>query len=180
MRGRDALAPAGEDAGAPIGALGQISGINMEAFAEIVEEFCKWVESEPGEPQGELMRAVELVARLYAGFLPRLHIDADYGDYQHLEVDRHKLQKRFAVLPVQYYWETLAPLPVDQDAKTGMGDICDDLMDIYGELKNGLELWQRGEREAAMKHWKSGFVIHWGEHAVSSMQTLHWALFKSK
>lgn len=52
----------------------------------------------------------------------------------------------------------------------------DDLADIYRELREGLELWDRGDadsRAEAQWHWRFGYEHHWGWHLMRAALTVH-------
>ena len=75
------------------------------------------------------------------------------------------------------YWEVFDPY--EEGAPVG-GSLSDDLLDVYGDLRRGLALWEqggvtkRGElRIAAIWEWRFQFEIHWGDHAIDALRALH-------
>jgi hypothetical protein len=76
-------------------------------------------------------------------------------------------------LPFQYYWEVFTPTKIESERDPVCGDLFDDFMDIYGDLIQGLWLYERGHIEAAVFSWRQMFGIHWGRHAVGALNALH-------
>lgn len=74
-------------------------------------------------------------------------------------------------LPLQYYSMALSPMEVD--GEVAVGDLADDLLDIYLDLKRGLLLWESGACLEAQWEWHYSFHHHWGAHAVQAMGCLH-------
>jgi len=54
-----------------------------------------------------------------------------------------------------------------------VGDLVDDLADIYRDLVGGVELWKMGRYADAIWAWKFNFQIHWGEHALGALRAIH-------
>jgi hypothetical protein len=146
----------------------------IEAFADLANAYCKWAEGETAAPKEEQYRATLHVAKLYLAGL-ELPITEPIGDLEIRQVtneDYKRIHKRFATLPFQYYWELFNPL-TETPEEPVMGDICDDLADMYRDLKNGLFYWDKGERQNAVFQWKTSFGFHWGRHATSALRVLH-------
>jgi hypothetical protein len=62
-----------------------------------------------------------------------------------------------------------------------MGDLADDLADIYRDIKPGLRAWdteEEGYLDEVVFDWKlPHFGSHWGIHAVGAMRALHPLVF---
>jgi hypothetical protein len=71
-----------------------------------------------------------------------------------------------------HYREMFAPYDFE-DAEPVVGDLADDLADIYRDLLRGLAKWRRGEAEEAAWVWQFHFAAHWGEHTTSALRALH-------
>ncbi|MDQ1924445.1 DUF5063 domain-containing protein [Massilia pseudoviolaceinigra] len=144
-------------------------------FTESVRAFCRWAEGDllPGDVQMAVAR--RHLARLYAQALDLPQRDCDWGD-EAAKVS-HKawsaMFKRFGALPVNYYSESTAPLDVSC-GETMLGDLADDLADIWRDLKHGLNLLDGGNADAAVFHWREHFIIHWGSHAASALNVLQY------
>jgi hypothetical protein len=77
-----------------------------------------------------------------------------------------------ARLPFQQYGEVFNPLPVPPEQPV-VGDVADDLTDIFAEVDGGLRQYEAGHRTDAVWEWGFYLVHHWGEHATSAMRALH-------
>lgn len=86
--------------------------------------------------------------------------------------DYRKIHKRFSSLPFQYYWEVFHPV-ADAAEQPVAGDLCDDLADIYRDLKDGLMIFDRGNDPLAVFQWAPSFGFHWGRHATGALRALH-------
>lgn len=76
-----------------------------------------------------------------------------------------------------FYWEVFDPY---EESAPVSGALSDDVLDIYGDLKRGLDLWDKGGtterselRIAAIWEWRFHFEIHWGRHAIDALRALH-------
>jgi hypothetical protein len=141
-------------------------------FADTVRAYCQWAEGEPASQEAEAKTARLYVARLYAQAL-ELSTTANWdGDAPTISHDVWlSVFKRFASLPVSYYGECLDPLEVPA-SDTCLGDLGDDLADIWRNLKCGLDVFDSGEIEGAVFEWEQSFRIHWGMHAASALYIL--------
>jgi hypothetical protein len=72
----------------------------------------------------------------------------------------------------RYYREVFDPDPT-LDEEPVVGDIGDDLLDTYKDIRAGLVLFDRGEANEALWHWAFLHRIHWGRHAVGAIYALH-------
>ena len=59
---------------------------------------------------------------------------------------------RFSALPVNYYGECLHRLQIES-GETCLGDLADDLADIWRDVKRGLEVFDAGDIEGATIEW---------------------------
>lgn len=76
-------------------------------------------------------------------------------------------------LPLQYYGEVFNTLVVPPEEPC-LGDLSDDIRDIYFDLVVGLRAYDDGRHREALDHWVFHFHIHWGEHATSALRALYW------
>ncbi len=146
----------------------------VEKFAELAEDYCKWAEGPASAPSKEHFIATNYVAKLYlAGLeLPMTEAEDDLDAPNVPDDEYKKIFKRFGALPFQYYWEIFDPV-VEKPEEPVTGDVCDDLADIYRDLKVGLKYWDKGQHQNAVFHWKTSFGFHWGRHATSALHALH-------
>ncbi len=141
------------------------------AFATAAESFCRWVEAAPGDAQSETRLARQLVARLYCAAVDLEEGWAESDDVDPTGPARETILSRFESLPTQFYSD------VDQleipAAESTLGDLADDLADIWSDLKIGLALHGQGKLDEAAREWRWRFDTHWGAHAVAALRVLH-------
>jgi len=75
-----------------------------------------------------------------------------------------------------YYQEMFDPYDFSESSPI-VGDLADDLADIYRDLVNGVALWNLGRYADAIWTWKFNFQIHWGEHALGALRAIHTITF---
>ena len=78
-------------------------------------------------------------------------------------------------LPLNHYVDVFDPTAVPPDAAV-VGNISDDLADIYRDVVTGLRAYRRGDRAGAVWEWSFGLHSHWGAHATAAIRALHWWL----
>lgn len=143
----------------------------LETFARLAQEFCSWTEAPPRDSQYELGRAQRLLSTLYAAALDLpegVPINAEQPAHGALSHDA--AFRRFGALPVNMY-ATCDPLVVPCESPE-VGDVADDLADIYADLHRGLALYRAGHTGAAAWEWAFHFRAHWGDHAVGALAAL--------
>ncbi|MDB6149505.1 MAG: hypothetical protein JWQ44_953 [Chthoniobacter sp.] len=146
----------------------------MRAFHEIAAEYCGWVER-PSEHLDlrEWLPAI-LAEMVHAGFsLPDSDCWAESEATGFRKRDYEEVRAALPPLPLQYYREVFEPPDMDCEESI-VGDLYDDLADIYGDLSEGLFLFQHSSAIAADAHWKRWFWFHWGAHATSAVRALYW------
>jgi Domain of unknown function (DUF5063) len=149
------------------------------AFKESAERFCAWAETPVREPGEDLHNAMAHLAELYLLALRMPGADSD-ASVEDLFVDKNNhedVYRRFAHLPLQYYGEVFDTTVVPPEEPT-VGDLADDLLDIYADVKGGLAYFVTGHPVQAVFHWKFTWGIHWGRHATSALRAMH--CFRSK
>ncbi len=143
----------------------------LEAFFRTATVFCQWAEGSPTAPDEEANTALRLLAQLCAQVheLPPLFDEEDAPELLHEEW--LVIYKRFGALPFNYYAVYSEPNDTT-DPSPGIGDLADDLADIWRDLKGGLALYQKGNHASAAWEWKNSFNTHWGRHAASALYAL--------
>lgn len=143
----------------------------IKTFAAVAAEYCSWAEAGPADAATEAAFARRTVAKLY-----RLAIDLPnrFCDTNALEIsheDWKKVHARFGALPFNYYSACFNPLAVPAEEPV-VGDLADDLADIWRDLHPGVVLFEAGEHEASAYHWRFNFDVHWARHAVGALYAL--------
>ena len=143
----------------------------VEAFAEIVQRYCSWAESPSGVPRDEMLTARKFLAELHLSVLnlPDLGLGEDTNDVLSSD-ERKSVYGRFQNFPVNGYWDVFDPLKEEAPV---FNAIPDDLSDIYGDLKEGLLLYNRGQIVEAVWEWRFNFEIHWGAHLTGAQRAIH-------
>lgn len=145
-----------------------------EYFLESVREYCSWAESEPKTETEEVKVAIRLLADLYSGVL----VLSNNGPGNNVvaksitKEEWNKIYIRFGALPFNYYHEFFSPYKLVEEDPV-IGDLADDLADIYRDVKNGLLLYEQGHVTEALWRWSQSFSLHWGRHATSALHALH-------
>jgi hypothetical protein len=144
-------------------------------FAEIAHSFCAWCEgpSLGVEPETSATAAAWL-AKLYAAAiaLPKVKPDSESGLPGIPEEALAKARTNLAWFNGWYYREFFDPDPTVHEEPV-MGEIGDDLLDTYKDVKAGYLLYERGEIAEALWHWSFLYRIHWGRHAAAALFALH-------
>jgi len=71
----------------------------------------------------------------------------------------------------RFYREIFDPY-ADASEPEVIGDIIDDLGDIYADLERGLIQWRSGASGEALWEWRFNFETHWAEHATSALRAI--------
>ncbi|WP_378080083.1 DUF5063 domain-containing protein [Cerasicoccus arenae] len=143
-----------------------------EAFTENVIAFCEWAE-------GKKHSLLEARQRILALMSSIPHLESFRGaiesDEEH-ERRGHEGWKedceRLSDLPFQYYNTIFDPHDFEEKEKAIVGDLSDDLSDIYGDLFHGLSAYKKGSKREAIGIWVDSYFYHWGHHASQAL----WAI----
>lgn len=148
----------------------------IDVFAAHAHEFMEWCESDHNGKTSEQMQRESLkqLSRLYAAALglPGVNFKEAPDPPSQDQAVRQRLAANLKSLPFRYYWEVFTPTD-ERDHEPVIGDLFDDLLDIYGDIADGLWLYERGHFEVAVFEWSFRFGMHWGRHVVSALHALH-------
>ncbi|HMP71534.1 MAG TPA: DUF5063 domain-containing protein [Pirellulaceae bacterium] len=143
----------------------------IEAFVDNTRRYCDWIESD----RHDVASVRQLLLALLQGvpYLITSGTDGcEDGDFPRREHDGWtKDVARLSDLPLQYYRVAFAPLAVD-DESTVVGDVCDDLADIYSDLWHGLQAYDAGATIYAVNYWRDSYRDHWGQHATGAIAAI--------
>jgi len=141
-------------------------------FAAAARGFCQWCEGQGGELTD--VSAASWLARLYGLAVVLPSVTCDYeNDLPDVPVDAlARAQAQLSTFAGRYYRKVFDPDPELDDAPV-MGDLGDDLLDVYLDIRQGLMLFESGETRDALWHWSFLHRIHWGRHCVGALQGLH-------
>jgi hypothetical protein len=148
----------------------------LQHFAERARGFQLWIEESQSEG-GSLAREalLQLVGLYNAGLeLPSPFLSAAGEEHSmrlgNAEVDRVRLW--CGRLPFNLYSEVFDSTVVPADEPV-IGDISDDISDIYLDVVTGLRLFDAGQFDHALWEWGFNFRIHWGKHATDAIRAIH-------
>jgi hypothetical protein len=144
-------------------------------LVEAVRAYCSWVDSRSGvDGDEEAKEALKVLAHLYSSALQvkRGECGKDVEEPGMTHEEWKKKFDRFGSLQVGHYHEFFSPAKMEEEEPV-VGNVADDLADIYRDLSDGLSMYDRGHTVEAMWEWKESFRTHWGRHAVSAMKALH-------
>jgi len=146
---------------------------SIDRFAVAVRAYCGWAE---GAPAGEDALSGMLATRRHLSSLYAMAVDlpdceTDWTDRELTHDAWTRIFQRFGALPVGYYEEIFDPLAVPA-GEAGLGDLADDLADIWRDLKEGLVVYDEQGRDAACACWRQSFNIHWGMHATKALAVI--------
>ncbi|MFM8900949.1 MAG: DUF5063 domain-containing protein [Burkholderiales bacterium] len=145
----------------------------VHAFAEIARGFCVWCESTSGAATQGDQTAIWL-CRLQAAALSLPEVGFENSDgLPELSADLlAHATTNLAAFNGYYYRECFDPDPMLSDDPV-IGDVGDDLLDIYKDLRAGLVLFDCGRATDPLWHWSFLHRVHWGRHAVGAIFALH-------
>ena len=144
-------------------------------FARLARAFCDWCEAPALSAPADVWASLWL-ARLHAAALalPKVDAENENGLPPLPEAPAARAKANLAVFNGFYYREFFDPNP-SLEEEPCMGDVGDDLADIYKDVRAGLVLYESGEQNDALWHWSFLHQTHWGRHAVGALFALHCA-----
>jgi hypothetical protein len=145
----------------------------FQAFAEIARGYCAWCERTSQSSTADA-QAASWLGRLYAAALELPEVDPQNTNaVPNIPADfLERATSELARFNGMYYRKCFDPAP-GLDEGPVMGDVGDDLLDIYKDVKAGLLLFDGGATTEAVWHWAFMHRIHWGHHAVGALYALH-------
>ena len=149
----------------------------VEAFAVEARRFRAWADNPPDGVAGA-RAALLRVSALYNAALhlpdpwhPDLEKEEEPPELTHEEW-RLVYDRVARALPLGYYGVVSDPIVVPPEEPV-IGDIGDDIADIYRDVVPGLAAFDAGARLQARYEWAFGFQNHWGAHAADATKALH-------
>lgn len=150
------------------------------SFVDAVKSYCQIIE-DLGDIDSKtyLQKLLKNLSQLYltAMNLPSVNPEAtseiDFNfSIEEMQLLISKLSKK---IPFQYYWTVLNSVDSKNSPVFGTGDLTDDLMDIYKDIKWGLQVIEREDvlKADALWHLKFQFDNHWKDHCIEAMNAIH-------
>src|SRR5215211_9290435 len=120
-----------------------LDSAGFNEFLTAAKSFCNFIETSPLAGKEFLLVSQDLLLELYrtarkltdAGVADS-NESADLPDEEYRKILKSIGQRQ----PFQYYWIALNPIEIENAYEEGVGDITDDLGDIYRDLKPALLL----------------------------------------
>lgn len=151
----------------------------MEAaeFAKLAREFMDFLDGAEELSREEFfVSASILLPRLYAA-----SVELSDSSYELEDVDEEWEDAPFPrpnpafgdKLGHYNFYESLAPYGDDEYSGVSL---YDDLCDIYGDLGDGLQFYDRDLPNSALFRWRTGFDSHYGHHLASAMHVIHYVI----
>lgn len=152
-------------------------GEESQTFADIARRYLDLIDRRNELTVADLLlQAHPLLASLYSAALALPKVEGSNeipkSRNTHEEWDR-RFQSLQAILGSrEYYREVFDPYDM-KEGETGIGSLADDLSDIYQDIGEGLELWEKGCQEDAVWGWRFNFRIHWGKHTIDAIRAIY-------
>lgn len=144
-------------------------------FLDVTRSYCELVEA----PESVDIRV--FVERCYHFLLNLLSMarklpdaDGDLDTYRVTTNERSDVERRIKNKLGRHdlYWMVFEPFETTKP-DTIFGSISDDLTDIWGDLKTGLNAASAGSLDNAVCDWRFSFETHWGPyHAAHAIRPL--------
>jgi len=148
---------------------------NFEEFVKSAQEFCVWSRSHSGDATVEARTALSHLLRLYALALElQMPSELDYNLEGETPDDKEwrEVFERAGALPFNNYSSVFDPHSVPPETPV-VGDLADDIADIYRDLSEGLSLYAADHIRESEWAFVNSFRTHWGRHASSAIRAIH-------
>ena len=152
------------------------TNLQWQIFTNVPWGSADWCEVGAAAADRDLMAAVWL-ARLHAAalLLPQASLENEDGLPELPAAPLQQAERNLAPFAGWFYRTVFDPDP-RRDEEPVMGDVGDDLLDTYKDVKAGCLLYAQGRMPLALWHWSLMHRIHWGKHAVDALAALHAAM----
>lgn len=146
---------------------------SARSFAEVARGFCSWCEGPSLGAEPEVTAAAWL-AKLHAAALVLPDVESQNSDDlpDIPPASQEAARNNIACFMGMYYRQCFDPDPILNEEPV-MGDVGDDLLDTYQDVRCGLLLFDGEQPTEALWQWSFLHRVHWGRHAVGAMVALH-------
>lgn len=150
----------------------------FENYLSLARRYCSACEfSFPGDQRQFISHVQRLLLEIYlhGRLLPETSPSSTDFD-RLLERNGKEVQDMIAPkVPFSLYWQVMEPFSVDKPTPV-LGDLLDDLGDIYTDLKRAILLYDSNQDEAVLDvYWmlKFDFDHHLADHSMNAMKAIH-------
>jgi hypothetical protein len=156
------------------------SDVPLRQFAALARDFCAWCEDGSNVERSDADVA-KWLARLHVHALELTNVPVDFeGDWPELlDEDVARVKCNLGAFMGYYYRVVFDPDPTIDDAPV-IGDVGDDLLDTYSDVKRGLMVYGLDGQQGAGWYWSYMHRIHWGQHVVGALAALNGAARKTE
>ncbi|MBI3712443.1 MAG: DUF5063 domain-containing protein [Burkholderiales bacterium] len=148
----------------------------IDSFAERASRYCEFCEKTVFTSHHASQLSAFLCS-LYEAALQLPKVGLGYWDDELPDVPESQLaivKANLSDFNGFYYSQYFDPDPkFILTSEPSLGDVGDDLLDIYQDLKRGLLDFQLGKKDGALWYWSRMHSDHWGRHAVGAIFALH-------
>jgi len=163
-----------------------ISTKDFQDFIESCRKYCGLLETNDSNILVELQKSL---LELYSNGLNLQTVDLDSNidfkeklDDKEFEIIKNRTSELLG--ENQYYWTIFDPTEnVFGNESPVMGDLLDDVMDIYKDIKYQLMILDLNTEESienAVWGMKFDFWHHWSNHAIDAIRTIHYVIEKTE
>jgi len=159
-------------------------------FVDAARKFRTLIENPELKGEGLVRALLPALAELYGAGLGLEDLQFEEPpdealkahDIPHEEWNAMYQQLRDRIGPDACYWQMFDPTEDESGDNLVAGDLGDDLADIYHDIVPALKALDTPDDltcVSAVDSWRLKFSIHWGNHAVAALKTLHWLEMKA-
>ena len=147
-------------------------------YYALANKYCDAYEMESVQDQRQFLSHIQgLLLALYSLGRELREINASENQAERfLERDDKQIQSMVAnKVPFSGYWLALDPFSISE-SELGLGDLIDDLGDIYIDLKRAILIYD-SKRDGAVQNacckLKFDFDYHLADHCMNAMKAIH-------
>jgi hypothetical protein len=149
---------------------------DLQLFAEHARRFQRWIQESSPEGSSAAREALLELTRLYGAALglpsPFLADSENEHSLGVSDIEFDRVRTWCGRLPFQYYGEVFDPTVVPPEEPV-VGDVANDIADVYRDVITGLRLFDEGLFDDALWEWGFSFRTHWGKHATDAIRAIH-------
>lgn len=146
----------------------------IAAFHECALGFCDWCEVGASSASNRNLMAAVWLSRLHAAalLLPEAEPENEDGLPELADAPLRQAERNLRPFVGWFYRMVFDP-DLASTEEPCLGDVGDDLLDTYKDVKAGCALYDQGLEQDALWHWSFMHRIHWGKHAVDALAALY-------
>lgn len=154
----------------------------VAAFAELAEQYCQLIDTHESISKKEFIKQTAIIlAKLFAAASELIELPMDLSEGENPDSDvgqaHEDWQSMFSRLQKKWgkddqYWMVFNSYIEDAPLSNSLSD---DLAGIYIDMKLGLSVFGRSEKDNRNSAftWKFHFLVHWGRHCSCALQAIH-------